>query len=375
MNRVNRQVRVSCDTFGRIPEECPAAPDGNPGPPGAVERRQALPVGNFSTGLRSRPVLQAALGAISISASAVLIPLAHVSPTTAAFYRCVLPLPVLGMLAAAEQRRHGPRRIASRARAVLAGMFLAVNLVLWIHSIADVGAGVATVLGNLQVLFVVALAWLALHERPARRYLVALPVVLAGVVLASGLAGGGSTAPHPAAGVACGLAASATYACFLLLLRQTAGEGRHPVGQLFDATSGAAVGALLLGLGGAGGLQLGMPWRSLGWLLVLAVSSGIVGWLLITSSLPQLPADLSALLLLLEPAAAIVLAYLVLGQRPSLIQVAGAALVCGGVLAAARSPRRSRGNAVGWHQDPATSSTRLPARTGASDCTVSCRAP
>ncbi|HUZ52703.1 MAG TPA: DMT family transporter [Streptosporangiaceae bacterium] len=294
------------------------------------------------TGARSRPVVEAALGTACISSSAILITLANVGPATTAFYRCALPLPVLAVLAVAEQRRYGPRPMASRGYAVLAGLFLAVNLVLWIHTIADVGAGVATVLGNLQVLFVAALAWALLRERPDRRYLVTLPVVLLGVVMVSGMAGGSGTGLHPAAGVAYGLATSAAYACFLLILRQTAGQARHVAGQLFDATAGAAAGALLLGLA-FGGLQLTIPWRSLGWLLVLALLIGIVGWLFITSSLPRLPAALSSLLLLLEPAGAMVLAAIVLGQRPSPIQIAGAVLICGGMLIVARSPGSDHG--------------------------------
>jgi drug/metabolite transporter (DMT)-like permease len=281
--------------------------------------------------------VRAALGAACISSSAILITLANVAPAAAAFFRCALPLPVLAVLAVAEQRRRGPRPLASRGYAVLAGLFLAVNLVLWIHAIADAGAGVATVQGNLQILFVVALAWAVLGERPGRRYLATLPVVLLGLVMVSGMAGGAGTGVHPAAGVAFGVAASAAYACFLLILRQTAGQGRHVAGQLFDATAGAAGGALLLGLA-SGGLQLAIPWRSLGWLLVLALLCGVVGWLLITSSLPRLPAALSSLLLLLEPAAAMVLAAIVLGQRPSLSQITGAVLVCGGVLMVAQQP-------------------------------------
>lgn len=303
-------------------------------------------------------MLQVALGAICLSASPILITLANVSATTAAFYRCALPLPVLAILAVAEQRRQGPRPLASRAYAVLAGLVWAVNLVVWIRSIADVGAGVATVLGNLQVLFVMAIAWVALRDRPAGQYFAALPVVLVGVVMVSGMVGGAEPRLHPAAGVAYGLATSAAFACFLLILRQGAGEGRHPVGQLFDATAGAAAGALLLGLG-FGGVHLGMPWRSLGWLLVLTVSSGIVGWLLITPSLPQLPASLSALLLMLEPAGALVLAAVILGQRPSLIQVAGAALVCGGVLAVASTRGKASDDPQRAPRGPA------PARTAA----------
>lgn len=266
--------------------------------------------------------------------------LAHLDPVSIAFFRCALPLPVLAALAAFEQRREGPRPKAARGHAVIAGLFFAANLVLWNHSIADVGAGIGTVLGNLQVLFIVALAWAFLRERPDRRFLLTLPVVLLGIALLSG--SGGGTARHPVAGVAYGLATSAAYACFLLILRQTAGGARHVAGQLADATGGAAAGALLYGLV-FGGLQLAIPLASLGWLLVLAVTSGIVGWLLITSSLPHVPAGVSAVLLLLEPACSLVLAAVILDQLPSPTQVGGAVLVCGGAVLVTRSKVRSGG--------------------------------
>jgi drug/metabolite transporter (DMT)-like permease len=282
------------------------------------------------------PVTLAAIGALCLSASAILFTLAAVQPVAAAFYRCALPLPALAVLAFIEQRRRGPRPLVSRAWAALAGLFFAVNLVLWIHTIADLGAGAATVLGNLQVLFVAGLAWPILQERPDRRLVIGMPVVLLGVVLVSGMLGrnGAGTGEHPLAGVLFGLGTSAAYACFLLIMRQTASDERHVAGQLFDATAGAAGGALLLGLA-VGGLDLAVSWRSLVWLLVLTLTSGIAGWLLITWSLARIPAALSALVLLLEPAGALALADAALGQRPSLLQVAGAALVCGGVLIAA----------------------------------------
>lgn len=278
-------------------------------------------------------MLTAAAGAGLISCSAILVTLAHTGPTTAAFYRCLLALPALAPLAMLERRRLGRRPLRSSLLAVTAGIFLAVDLVLWNHSIADVGAGVATVLGNLQVLFVAIVAWLVLRERPNPRYLVMLPVVLAGVVLVSGIVGGHSAGLHPVAGVAYGLGTSAAYACFLLILRTTPGQQRHVAGPLLDATAGAAAGALVIGLL-FGGLQLALPWRSLGWLLLLALVSQTTGWLFITSSLPRLPAAVSSLLLLLQPASAMVLAYVILGERPSGLAVVGAVLVCSGVLAA-----------------------------------------
>jgi len=186
------------------------------------------------------------------------------------------------------------------------------------------------------VLFVALAAWVLLRERPGRRFLVALPVVMAGVVLVSGLAGAGAGDSHPLAGIVFGIGTSLSYAAFLLILRQTSAGTPHIAGPLAEVTTTAALGSLLLGLA-FGGLQLDVPWASLRWLLLVAVTSQTVGWLLITSSLPRLPAAVSSLLLLLQPVAAIGLAAAVLAEWPSLAQLAGAVLVCGGVLAASRA--------------------------------------
>ena len=56
----------------------------------------------------------------------------------------------------------------------------------------------------------------------------------------------------------------------------------------------------------------------------------------ITSSLPRLPRAISSLMLLLQPVAALGLAALVLSERPTALQLFGAVLICGGVLAVAR---------------------------------------
>ena len=290
-----------------------------------------------------RPLLLAGLGAASISASGVLIKLADTGPATAAFYRCLLALPVLIALAVLEQRKRGPRPAAARRGAFVAGLCLAVDLVLWNHAIADVGAGVATVLGNLQVLFVAFAAWALFGERPERRFLIFLPVVMAGVVLVSGMVGGDGGGTHPLAGVAYGLGTSVAYAVFLLILRRSSASTPHAAGPLAEVTAGAALGALVLGLV-FGGLQLRIGWPSVGWLLLLALLSQTLGWLIITSSLPRLSAAIASLILLLQPAAAMLLAYLVLSERPTLIQIAGAVVVCTGVLAISltTSQRRPR---------------------------------
>jgi drug/metabolite transporter (DMT)-like permease len=285
----------------------------------------------------SRPFLLAIVGAGIISCSAILVTLAGTGGATTTFFRCALALPALGALAARERRRLGPRQRRARLAAAGSGLLLGTDLVLWNHAIAEVGAGVATVLGNLQVLFVAAAAWALLGERPRRAYLAALPVVLAGVVLVSGLADHGPAGARALPGIGYGVASSITYAGFLLIFRQSS-AGPAPgtafiSGPLFDATAGSAAAAVVLGLV-FGGLSFAPPWPALGWLALLSVSSQTIGWLLITSSLRRLPAAVASLLLLLQPAGSLVLAAVILGEQPTLLQVAGAVLVCGGIVAA-----------------------------------------
>ena len=107
-----------------------------------------------------RPGAVAVAGALTIAFSAILVKLADVQPATAAIFRCAYALPVLGVLAWLEDRRYGRRPLRDRRLAIPAGIFFAADLIFWHHAIADVGAGLATVLGNLQVVVVPFVAWL-----------------------------------------------------------------------------------------------------------------------------------------------------------------------------------------------------------------------
>jgi len=282
----------------------------------------------------ARPAVQALLGAACISPMPVLVALAHSAKAglvAIVAYRCGLALPVLAVLALAEGRRSRRRPWASRAYAFVAGLLLAVDLVLFNHTIIDVGAGVSTVIGSMYVPFVAGLAWVLLKERPTGRYLVTLSVAIGGIVLASGVVGGSGTGRDPGAGILYCVVANVAYAGYLLILRQASAGTAHVVGQLFDATAGTATGALILGLT-SGGLQLAVSLRALGWLLLLSMVVQVAGWILITASLP---AALSSLLLLLQPALALLLGAIVLGEVPTAIQWTGVVIASGGVAAAA----------------------------------------
>ena len=291
--------------------------------------------------LTDRPVLAAAAGAGCIASSATLVRLADTAPATAATFRCLYALPVLALLMLREDRRYGTRSARERWLALGAGVFFALDLVLWHHAIASVGAGIATVLGNLQVVFVGIIAWWLLHERPSARLVAAVPVVLVGVVLISGVVGSGAYGEDPALGVVFGVGTSIAYAGFLLLLRQGSRDLRRAAGPLFDAT---LVGAVLSAAMGpwVGGVDLTPSWPAHGWLVMLAITSQVVGWLLIAVSLPRVPAALTSVILLLQPVASVALSAAVLDERPSSVQLLGCLIVLVGVVAATAGRRDRR---------------------------------
>jgi drug/metabolite transporter (DMT)-like permease len=291
-------------------------------------------------------VAPAVAGAACISSSAVVMQLAGSSPSTTALARCGFALPVLFVLSLLERRRGAGQQMTARSRwlARIAGAFLAADLIMWSHSIADIGAGLGTVVTNLQVVIVALLAWLVLGERPRRSLLVALPVMLGGLVLVGGLANTGGYGAHPELGVAFGVGVATLYAVYILVLRQAA-VGSPVVATLFEATAGATVTALALGLL-LRDFRLGPAWPALGWLLVLALTSQVIGWLLITMSMPRLQAWLVGAVLLVQPAGSVALAALFLRERPSPAQLAGVAVMLGGVLIALRGGPPGRRTAV-----------------------------
>jgi drug/metabolite transporter (DMT)-like permease len=291
--------------------------------------------------LTKRPVAVAVAGATIIATSGVLVRAADASPATVAVFRCLYALPLLWLFSATEDRRLGPRPRRDRRLAGIAGVCLAVDLVLWHYTIEAVGAGLATVLGNLQVLIVGFAAWLILKERLDRHILIALPIVLGGVVLISGFIGSDAYGDNPALGVILGALASAAYAGFLLVLRHGSSDLRRIAGPLFDATLAAMLGSVAIGLV-MGDLDLVPSWPSHGWLAVLALSSQVVGWLLITTSLPRLAAALTSMLLLLQPVGALALGALIYDEAPSILQIVGVVLILAGVAFSASGRRRSR---------------------------------
>jgi drug/metabolite transporter (DMT)-like permease len=256
-----------------------------------------------------------------------------VSPSTGTVFRALFGLPVLALVAFSERRRFGAMPLATVRVAAVAGLLFAGDLLLWHHAIEAVGAGLATVLANLQVVVVGVVAWLALGERPSRPTVLALPIVLSGVVLISGSIGGGAFGADPGLGVALGLGAAICYAGYLLVIRRGGRDARRPAGPVAVATLFVVLAAGLAGTA-YGDLDLLPEPRSLAWLALLGITAQSAGYLFISISLPRLPAVVTSIILLSQPVLSVALAILLLGEAPSGAQLVGVGLVIGGITAA-----------------------------------------
>ena len=298
-------------------------------------RGKALELGRIAA---RHPVAAALVGALAIAFSGILYRYATVSPETGAFFRCLYALPPLWLLARWENRRVGPPPRRLRMWAWIAGAFLSVDLLLWHHAIEAVGAGLATVLANTQVVLVGLIAWLILRERPSRSSLVAIPFAAAGVILISGVLEEGAYGDDPALGAVLGLLAGLAYTGFLLTLRHGSRDLRRVAGPLYDATLAATIVLLPLGLA-LGNLDLTPALSAHAWLALLALSSQVAAWLLITLSLPRLPAVVTSILLTSQPVGSVILAALLLSERPSPLQILGTIAILAGLVIASAGRR------------------------------------
>ncbi len=273
--------------------------------------------------------LLALLGVLSISFSAVFVRLAAVSPVTATFFRGAYAAPIL-LLIWVSQKSKDRRGSRERWLAIVSGLILALDLNLWHESIALLGAGLGTVIANVQVVFVAAAAWLLYGQRPTPGRIATIAVVFGGVVLTSGLARHDAYGARPVAGAVIGVMAGVTYAAFLLVYRHANRTPGPRSGPLLDSTLGMMAGALACAVFDphftfVPGLQADR------WLVLLAVGSQVIGWLLIGAALPKLPVVETSVLLLGQPVCAVIWGVLIFGEQLSVVQWAGSAIVLAGV--------------------------------------------
>ncbi len=292
----------------------------------------------------SRPagtsLLAAFAGAAVISFSAILFRLSGVTPITGAVYRMVYALPPLFLLWFFSRHLDTrPRR--DRLVAMVAGALLTADVVLWHSSIEMIGAGLATLIANSQVVIVPVFTLILFGERLTRPTILAMPVVMVGLALITGLGQAGTYGDRPFLGVALAVGAATLYSGFLIAFRRSHRNLSPPQGPLLDAVVGATIVAVLAAML-LGDFDLAPTWPAHGWLILLALGTQIVGWLAIGYALPRLPAAHTSFAILLQPTLTLLWGAIIFSERASMTQGAGVALVLAGITVVSIYGRRGQ---------------------------------
>lgn len=225
---------------------------------------------------------------------------------------------------------------ATRPRAVAIGLLLALQSVCLYSAVARLPVALALLTFNTFPIVLAALSWASGGERPSRRTAVAMPAILAGLVLAldvPGVLGAGARALEDpgrfGAGVAFALGASASFAVALLLTTRWLGAVDGRVRTAWTMATVAAATALAGAAAGAFAWPASPPgWLGLA-LLTLFYGAAFTSLFVV---LPRLGAVNYAPALNAEPIASMGLAWAFLGQRVGPLQAAGAVLVVGAIV-------------------------------------------
>jgi drug/metabolite transporter (DMT)-like permease len=216
------------------------------------------------------------------------------------------------------------------------GLLIGIQSLCLYSSVVRLPVALALLAFNTYPIWTALWAWLIYRQRPERAMLVAMPAILLGLALAldvmgaaSGLGASGQWA-RIGAGVAFALAAAGTFGLALVITQHEAADVDGRVRTATTMTMASLVALTMVA--SQGGFHL--PQATAGWwgLATLTFLYGTAFTIMFTV-LPKLGVVGNAAIMNVEPVFALVLAWLILGQAIAPVQVAGALLVVGAVMA------------------------------------------
>ena len=285
--------------------------------------------------------LALAAGAVALGFSAIFVRLAAaegIGPFASAFWRVALSLPVLFAWMRLEEIGEGRPHLVFGRASLLAGLAFAGDLFFWHLAIMNTTVANATFFATTAPVFVVLITWLVL-----RRFVA--PTTWAGLLLCllGGVALVGASLqldPTHVRGDLQGVATAFFFGLyFLFVARARNGAGAARV--TFEASVVTSIVLLPVALTLEGNL---MPATAKGWLALagLAWVSHAAGQGLLSVALGRLPATFSSLVIFLEAVATAAFGWIILGERVTLVQAFGGALILLGIYVA-----RPRNGALG----------------------------
>jgi len=298
---------------------------------------------------KSRASALAALvfGAVALGFTPIFVRLTETGPVAAGFWRLALAMPLLAPMAF----RNGVGGARPNRVVFIAGVFFSLDLAFWHYSIRLTSVANATVLSNLTPIVVTIAGWWMFRERPARAFVIGLVMGMAGaLIIALAHRTGAPVGANPPLGDLLGLCTTLWYAGYFLAVRQARGSQGAAAIMFWSSL----VGVVLLGITMLALREDVIPASLAGWGaclglgLVHVCGQGSIAW-----ALGRLPAATASVVVLIQPAVAAFLGWMLFSEAILPMQAAGAVLALAGVAvaqwaAARQTPPPPRGEGQGW---------------------------
>lgn len=284
---------------------------------------------------KTPPIVRLIGGVMFLSFSAVFVRLADVPPTVSAFYRNLIGAAILlGIVYLRREPLFGS--LGALFALFVASVFFAMDLWFWHRSIVIVGPGLATLLASFQVFVLALVGILLLREGLRWDLIVSIPMAIVGLAMIVGFEWSALDSMYRL-GVIFGLLAALLYAGYLLSLRW-ARLGAYRSSAFGDLAMVSVFSVVLLGWASwMEGASLQIPsLADAGWLTAYGIFSQVIGWVLVSSGIHQVPASRVGFVILLQPLLTFVWDVLFFARSFSMHEAAGAALALSAIYLGAR---------------------------------------
>lgn len=264
------------------------------------------------------------IGCVIFSLGSIIVATLPIGAYAIAFWRLL----VAGLIFAFLSRFFAQKFPAHRQAyfyTCVAGVFLALDLALWHESIYAVGPGISTLLNSLQIFWLSAIGFFWFQERLNTLKIISLIMAIFGVGFIAGTEFGLNQ--NALWGFISGLLSGLMLSLSMVFIRKTHQVAHTPILPLMFWLSVSGVITLLpLMLFFNQGAILPQTWTQVGLIIVYGAVMQCFAWSLIAYSIPLLSLNLTGLLLLSEPVAALLIDYFALNKPINAWQWFGAAL-------------------------------------------------
>lgn len=223
------------------------------------------------------------------------------------------------------------------------GFFLSIHFVAWLSSLEYTSVVNSTVLVTTSPLWVAILSPFLLRDRLSRWVILGLVLAFSGGFLVSvtGKAGDPPTRPDALLGNSLAVLGAVMIAFYLLIGRQLRVR-LSVIPYVWLVYSATALILLVTSIISGETAQIShLPTSVFLWLLLMAIIPQLVGHSAFNYALGFLPATYVSMMTLGEPIGSGILAIILLGEWPTVLQVVGAALILTGIAVATRDQMAS----------------------------------